>query len=113
MHAGIIDPQKFILSRGHVHEVVLALGSFFVQKLIDRFMFGGVFEVSAHHLIQGAPQVRGTAFGHGTALGLRLAGLVDRRVHPGKAHQRAAPRKSAYILQVNWFIRLILTVELL
>jgi len=44
-HAGIVDTQELVLGGGHVDEIRLAFGPFFVQELVYRLVSGCLAQV--------------------------------------------------------------------
>ena len=57
-HAGVVDTQKLVLRGGHVDEIRLALGAFFIEELVHRLIRRRLLQVSTDDLIQSLPQMR-------------------------------------------------------
>ena len=89
-HAGIVDTQELVLGGGHVDEIGLAFGPFFVQELVYRLVSGGLEQIGADDLVKCLAQVGRTPLGGRIALGNVLAGLVHRRINAGKTYNGAA-----------------------
>ena len=57
-HTGIVDTQKLVLRSSHVDKIRLALSAFLIEKPVDRFVRGRLFQVSTDNLVQSLPQMR-------------------------------------------------------
>ncbi len=55
-HGGVVDAQEFVCRSHHVDTVGLALGTFLVHELVDRFIQRRILQIDAHDKEQRPPQ---------------------------------------------------------
>ena len=101
VYFGVVNSQELVGGSHHINLVRFALGSFFVNKLVHRFIFGAVFENYVNDLEKSLAKMRRTAFGNASGFNVNISGLVWRSVKPGKSSDRFTAMEASGITDLR------------